>query len=258
MNKTYIWWRLLCAVSIFNIMIWVWVLSQQSTLGLVTSMQAGLSAVYVAVCAFRSFYLRIDLERICLYDTPLSSIFLGRICATVAEICFSMQCAIFIYSLGVFIESNWVVYLAYTIVPTIILAQVFCWYATLTLNHFWHGLEEVTWVVMITLALTCLINGYIIFENNSDKQVIMLIGIYACLGSLYIMVFVDIPMYLKRVIQGRTDGLKYLTVNQGIQDAWQRRVQTSDWAIWKKEILWITSYFTLGVWLSIAMILVKF
>jgi len=37
-----------------------------------------------------------------------------------------------------------------------------------------------------------------------------------------------------------------------------RRVQTSDWNVWKNEALWITSYFTVGVWLSIAMVFVQF
>jgi len=54
-----------------------------------------LSGIYVFVCAYRSFLPRIDLERYCLFDTRLSSIFLGRLAATVAELAFSMQLALF-------------------------------------------------------------------------------------------------------------------------------------------------------------------
>ncbi len=242
MTKTYIWWRLLCGVSVLNVLLWGWVFSLQTAMDSKSQIQTALSAIYVLVCAFRSFYPRIDLERNCLHDSPLSSIVLGRACATVAEICFSIQCALIIYNLGIFIEASWVVLISYTFVPIIILAQLFCWYATLTLNHYWHALEESAWVLMITLALFCLINGYLSLDGQ--KKLVMLAGISACLGSLYIMVFVDIPMYLARVKLHHTAGKQYLTLSAGIQDAWGRRVQTSDWAIWKKEVLWLTSYFT--------------
>ena len=37
-----------------------------------------------------------------------------------------------------------------------------------------------------------------------------------------------------------------------------RRVPTSDWAIWRHEVIWISTYFTVGVWLSISMMFVQF
>jgi hypothetical protein len=48
-----------------------------------------LSAAYVFACAFRSFLPRADIQRICLFDTWLSSVTVGRSVATVAEICFT-------------------------------------------------------------------------------------------------------------------------------------------------------------------------
>ena len=43
-------------------------------------------AGYVFGCAFRSFLPRADVQRICLFDTWLSSVFVGRTVATVAEL----------------------------------------------------------------------------------------------------------------------------------------------------------------------------
>ena len=43
-------------------------------------------AAYVFGCAFRSFLPRADVQRICLFDTWLSSAFIGRSVATVAEV----------------------------------------------------------------------------------------------------------------------------------------------------------------------------
>ncbi|MEY8203824.1 MAG: hypothetical protein RPR40_02010 [Bermanella sp.] len=255
-NKARVFWKILSVFSLINIGAWGWVFWQQSHMHIDVYYQAFLSAIYVLVCAFRTFYPRIDLERYCLHDSPLSSIALGRSCATLAEICFSLQWAMMLHGLGVFMQSTWVIMVAYLIVPAIVIAQIFCWYATLTLKHFWHGMEESVWVLTIALTIPCLFVGYL--ELSGAYKVGMLVGILACIGGLYIMLWMDIPMYLARAKQGKIHGINYLSVSLGIQDAIQRRVATSDWSVWKKEIVWMSSYFTLGVWLSIAMMLIDF
>ena len=59
-----------------------------------------LCAAYVFGCAFRSFLPRADVQRICLFDTWLSSVVVGRTVATVAEVCFVAQWAIILHQLG--------------------------------------------------------------------------------------------------------------------------------------------------------------
>jgi hypothetical protein len=255
-NKTYIWWEFLCLVAVVNILIWSWALGAHSEMQNFSSTQAILSGLYVLVCAFRSFFPRIDLERYCLFDIALSSIVLGRSLATLAEICFSIQCALLIYDLGIYMDSKLVILVAYSVVPLIVIAQAFCWYATLTLNHFWHGMEEVMWIVMIVLAAGCFITGF--FMTAGMLKVLMAVGIVSCLGAGYIMLFVDIPMYFSRTQTSKKNGRRYLAIGEGIQDALSRRVQTSDWSVWKHEVMWISSYFTFGVWMSIGMIFIKF
>src|SRR5450755_829495 len=53
-----------------------------------------LSAAYVFGCAFRSFYPVYDVPRICVVDSWLSSVLIGRSVATVAELCFVAQWAL--------------------------------------------------------------------------------------------------------------------------------------------------------------------
>ena len=255
-NKTYLWWEFLCLIAVTNILIWCWAFSVQGDMQNFSLTQAILSGLYVLVCAFRSFFPRIDLERYCLFDTPLSSIVLGRSLATLAEICFSIQCALIIYDLGVFMDSTAITLIAYSLVPIIITAQVFCWYATLTLNHFWHGMEEVMWIVMIVLAAGSFMTGF--FMLDGLLKILMLAGIVSCLGAGYIMLFVDIPMYFARTRQQARKGRQYLPVYSGLKDAMKRRIPTNDWGVWKQEVLWISSYFTFGVWMSIGMIFIKF
>lgn len=135
-----------------NIFVWLAALWLHFDMQNLSYSQPVLSGIYVLVCAFRSFYPRIDLERYCLFDTPLSSVVLGRTSATVAEICFSAQCALLIHDLGILLGASSIIFVSYLIVPIIACAQLFCWYAALTLNHFWHGIEELAWVVMVFLA----------------------------------------------------------------------------------------------------------
>lgn len=256
MNKTYLWWKCLCIIAVINLLLWAFAAWFRMDVHHLSLVQIFLSGVYVSTCAFRSFFLRVDLERYCLIDTALSSVALGRTCATIAEMCFSIQCALIIYSLGQTLNSPIIETIAYSIVPLIIFAQICCWYATLTLNHFWHGIEESDWVVMVVLSAGCLIYG---FDTLSGVQSMLLgLGIICCIGCAYIMLFLDIPMYLTRRTEHLRSNFSYLSLTEGIRDAVYRRIPTSDWRIWKKEAVWITSYFTFGVWLSIGMIWVDF
>src|SRR6202035_2362933 len=91
-----------------------------------------LSAAYVFGCAFRSLLPRADVQRICLFDTWLSSVTVGRSVATVAEIAFAAQWAIFLQQLGVMTGAETTLNAAAVIVPLIVIAECFSWYAVLT------------------------------------------------------------------------------------------------------------------------------
>ena len=57
-------------------------------------------------CAFRSIFPRADVQRICLFDTWLSSVLIGRSVATIAELCFAIQWAIVLHELGQIAHSD--------------------------------------------------------------------------------------------------------------------------------------------------------
>merc|ERR1712118_278525 len=49
------------------------------------------AGIYVVGCFFRAVWPRIDVERICFFDSPISVTLVGRSLATVAELCFAWQ-----------------------------------------------------------------------------------------------------------------------------------------------------------------------
>src|SRR5690242_6424714 len=100
------WWGMLALTSVVNIAIWYVLYRSLLDVPVDESSVSALRcmllfcAAYVFGCAFRSFLPRADIQRICLFDTWLSSVLVGRSVATVAEICFAAQWAILLQQLS--------------------------------------------------------------------------------------------------------------------------------------------------------------
>src|SRR5499433_2205992 len=137
-NPVAIWWSFLTAVSIANIMLWLFlhrrlrntaIAPSRRILGL--ELMVLLCAAYVFGCAFRSLLPRADVQRICLFDTWLSSIAVGRSVATIAELCFALQWAIVLRQLGRLTQSETVQRIAGIVVPFIATAEICSWYSVI-------------------------------------------------------------------------------------------------------------------------------
>lgn len=99
------WWALLCVTATVNVT--AWSLSARALLRDRNSLpvqvyaaariQLTLSAVYVFGCAFRSIMPVYDIPRLCLFDTWMSDVIVGRSVATVAELCFVGQWAFMLH-----------------------------------------------------------------------------------------------------------------------------------------------------------------
>ena len=148
------WWSLLSLVSAVNIAVWFLLYRQlhdQPTgpLGNTSGIQLMLllCAAYVFGCAFRSFLPRADVQRICLFDTWLSSVVVGRSVATVAEVAFAAQWAVILHQLGTMTGADSTLAAAWVIVPLILIAECFSWHAVLTTNYLGNAIENSIWAV---------------------------------------------------------------------------------------------------------------
>ena len=52
----------------------------------------------------------------------------------------------------------------------------------------------------------------------------------------------------------RRSGRHYLSLVQGLLDVSGRWVVSHRWEDWKSEVAWMTMYFSIAVWLSIALV----
>lgn len=246
------WWAMLTLVSAVNIALW-FLLYRELSAQPVGSMELMLllCAAYVFGCAFRSVLPRADVQRICLFDTWLSSVLVGRSVATVAEICFVAQWAIILHQLGTITGSDTVLNVAWIIVPLILIAECFSWYAVLTTNFFYNAIENSLWAVAFFLVGIGLVR--LLPEFHGPARVVLILSIAGIVAYLAFLITVDVPMYFGRWRANLAEGNQLLGLLEGLRDVSTRWVKTHDIAHWKGEIAWMSLYFSGAVWASLAL-----
>ena len=257
-NSVARWWGLLTFVSAANIATWLLLyrefhteLATRFSSSSSTELMLLLSAAYVFGCAFRSLLPRADVQRICLFDTWLSSVVVGRSVATVAELCFAAQWTILLMRLGALTESGTTLNAALVILPLILIAEAFSWYAVLTTNYLGSAIENSIWAV----AFSAIGIGLMRLLPDFDGAVRVALAI-ACLGIAAYLLFlltVDVPMYVGRWRDKTANGRRLLRPLEGLYDASTRWVVTRELSAWKDEIAWMSLYFSAAVWSSLAL-----
>jgi len=252
-----IWWITLCIVSFFNVLAWFYSVRLflrrkaiiNSNIYNWRRLILWLSGGYVFGCAFRSFLPRIDLERICLVNSWLSSMLAGRSVATIAEVCFIGQCAVLLREAGIGAGDRFSVSMAYVLIPMIILAESCSWYAIISTNYLGSVVEESLWTIAGVLLVASFVSLWT--RVDSRQRYFLLAMIVFGAGFVLFMVTVDVPMYWQRWQQDIAAGEKYLALGPGLHDMTRRYIVSFDWQVWQEEIPWMTLYFTVAVWVSI-------
>lgn len=247
-----LWWRALCVLGVLNICLWLTIWYFNEGTDPYFAIQIALSGVYVFVCAYRSLFPRVDLERLVLVDSSLSSIFLGRCAATIAEICFGLQLGLLVHQLGVHAGLPWVQHTAWVITFCTIVAQAFCWHSILTLNHITQAVESFLWAAGFSWMAALL--TVIAMDTNGLIHLLAIAGVVCSVAFVAYCLTVDIPLYLRRFRRGRADGQAYLGIAEGARDARDRREISHSWDRWKDDALWLTPYFSVGAWISMALV----
>jgi hypothetical protein len=259
-SRAIVWWHaLLCAIAALNVVVWsvsAIAVTHAQALSPVEAaashLQLLLSAAYVLGCAFRSVLPVYDIPRVVLVNSRLSSVIVGRSVATVAELCFAAQWALILHHIALLSDSLPVRTVSLVIVPLIVLAEGCSWYAVLTTAQRAHALENSIWGVTAALVV-----GSLLAVEPHRIAGLYLPMITWCVGGAiyvaYIFLF-DVPAYWSRWLADETNGHRYLSIAQGLIDAWGRRIVSYRWEMWKNEILWMSLYFTLGVWSSVSLV----
>jgi hypothetical protein len=255
-NPVAVWWSFLLGVSIVNIGLFVALHRHLRRRALERDMfrlelLVLLCAAYVFGCAFRSILPRADVQRICLFDTWLSSVAVGRSVATIAEICFIVQWAIVLRELARFTQSDFARSVSNTIVPLIVLAECCSWYAVITTSYLGNAVENSLWAVAFLLIAAALLR--LLVEFGGVVRGAMSAAFVGICGYLVFLVSIDVPMYLSRWQSDLASGKPILGLFAGLYDVSTRWAVTHDIAHWHEEMAWMALYFSAAVWSSLAL-----
>lgn len=234
----------LCAAALLNVALWAlsaWSLAPDPGVEATRQSLLWLSAIYVAGCAFRSVLPMVDVPRYCLHATPVSRIFVGRSVATVAELAFVLQWALLMHEAGA-------ARAAVATVAIILVAEILSWLAVLTKNDLFHAAENALWTVAAAFAAAFLASRW---DDSGEvgRQVIAVSIVCAAVYIVFMVAYV-VPMYLRRWEPGGA----YLSLREGMRQLVGPCVVERDWAHWRQDAAWLTPYFTIAVWMSIALV----
>jgi hypothetical protein len=253
-------WRFgLCVVAAVNVLAWVLAGAalKQARSGLsadtyaVRRLQLCLSAAYVFGCAFRSAMPVFDIPREVLTDSWLSSVAVGRSVATVAELCFAGQWAVFLLQCARTTGSRFVRIASLAVVPMIALAESCSWYAVLTTDNAGHVAENSLWGLTAAMVLCSM--AAVRAEWKPERRRMLLA--WCVTGAAYVafIFLADVPGYWLRWVTDHETGRHYLSIAQGLHDVATRWIVSYRWADWKSEVTWMSLYFSVGVWVSISL-----
>ena len=141
---------------------------------------------------------------------------------------------------------------AMAMIPLIAIAEIFSWYSVLTTSNIGHIVEESLWGLSALLLVVSLVAIW----PRCEATLRPVLAAWCAAGIAYVafMFLVDVPMYWARWIADEAAGRDYLSVAHGLLDASNRWVVSHHWDDWKSEVAWMSMYFSVAVWLSIALV----
>ncbi len=258
---TLTWWAFLRSVAALNVLAWAaaaWALWHwrgrwPPDAWASRRWQLALSAGYVLGCGYRSLLPVFDVQRLVLVDSFWSSVLVGRSVATLAELCFAAQWALLLREAARGTGSRAGAAVSRAVLPLIATAEVFSWYSVLTTSNLGHVVEESLW----GLCAAALVFSLLLMWPRVHGARRPLLLLWCVAGTAYVayMGLVDVPMYWARWLSDESLGRPYFSLSQGWADVSARWVVSHDWTHWRSEVVWMSAYFSVAVWLSIALVL---
>ncbi len=254
------WWLTLCVIACVNLLILFVGIPRKhraraysQDLLRFRNLQLLFCSIYTIGCAFRSFLPASQIKRTGLVDVWLNSSGMSRSVATIAELAFVIQWALMLAEVARFTGNRSIALLSRLIVPIIFIAEIFSWYTCTTTNYIGTAIEESLWAVAAGITMLGLILARPYYSGVQRK--FLSFGIPVCIGYILYMITVDIPNYLKNWKLDEAANKIYLSIPAGLKDAFTNWQATSSYELWKYEMLWMTLYFSVAVWLSFTIVM---
>ena len=185
-----------------------------------------------------------DAERLCFWDLGvIQTPFVGRSCATVAEIAFAYQGTRY-WERVIGTTTNGSMIVANIAWFLCSFAQGLCWTGVLTTNNFWHACENSLWGLSPFLLS---VGGFIaVVKKQKCERNLQFLQLF-CFGAPIFVAYLathDVPMYIRKWQEGVGGGVD-LAIMDGLKDSLTCNVSRSD-DLWTQEMSWMSGYFIFG------------
>jgi hypothetical protein len=261
-NEIQNWLNVLRGVSIFNIsIITIYIILYFNKISKSQALYFVLVSIYVIVCAIRSIWPRLDSECICVYKNNISSPFVGRSLATVAEMALIVLLVMITNTIlnlmKMYLKNSVVIdtlkILNLMIIPTIFIAQVICWYGITTKDYFWVIVEGALWAYALIIFFLVYVYIYYktIWKNINNNKVRFIVPflpfIILILLSHVIFMFVN---YMPLMFKNNRLYKNHVPFWKGLAELSCNKV-SHKYKDWENDMPWLTGYFSISVWVSI-------
>ena len=246
------WRHLLRGAAGLNLLFWAYAASVAASPD--QRMQLWLSGIYVAGCAYRSIFPVVYVKRFVLEAGLTSSILVGRVVATIAEVALALQLALLLQQWSSRSGIAFVSTAGFVTLACLCTAQCFCWYGVATLRYLGELIEESLWTLGVAVLFVAAVA--MAYRQGFWPETGVVLSLITGGAFLSFMLGHNLPMYVQRIRASRGQS-GTLSFAAGLRDMLQRRHVSYRWDDWKGEIAWLTPYFTAGVWLSIGMVLLS-
>jgi hypothetical protein len=243
-----VWQIALRCVAAWNLTLFAVIAATRAPATPYGTAQRVLCGIFVAVCAFRSCFPVVYAARFCLVDAWPSNVVLGRSAAMLAELCFASQLALLLDGLGEAAGSPAVVHGSYALLPLNVAAQLCCWYGIATRRSLGELCEEALWFLMVGIVFA----SFVRLATLVGVGPVIALGLAGTGAYLSFMALSVLPMYVRRS-RHELAHPDHLSLAEGLRSMASDRVPTGRWEDWGPEVAWMSLYFSLWTWLSMAM-----
>jgi len=213
-----------------------------------------LSSLFILSTTVRAIFPRIDVERICYFNSFVSSTFIGRSLATIGEVSFALQLSLYLLRISKNLKITKYNLLLYLFPIFVTIAQGFCWVGVITKKQIYHCIEETIWMCSVAFLIIPTVIEILGVSKESNTQTIFIIALGLIVVYVVFMAYIDIPMYYRRYLKDEKGKTKYLTFSEGLYDCMSCNIITKKWSDWKEDYYWMFGYFSISTLLSIVII----
>ncbi|KAL3823886.1 hypothetical protein ACHAXA_005468 [Cyclostephanos tholiformis] len=262
-----LWWMCLIGIAIFNCGILLRSarafhasnrVAYPPRLRSIRDTQLVMSSIYVYGCAYRSILPTHHTLRRVLIRSNASSGFVGRTVATIAELGAAYQSSLLLYEVGTATNERdaLIITTSRIIVPMLTIAEIFSWIACTTTNYAGSIIEEGLWAICALLVASCLAKCLVLYEVGGEQRDFVLRALTLNVAYFAYMISVDVPNYVRGHLDNVARGKSYRTVSDGLASLLSIDEHDLTWSYddWRYSMCWMTLYFSVACWASIAIV----